>query len=43
MDVTFHENEPFYSLEGRSGSVGSKGEMLSKGPTTEGSRLIHVV
>lgn len=44
MDVTFHENEPFYSPNGRSAiSIGSKGEMPSKGPIVEGSMLIPMI
>jgi hypothetical protein len=44
MYVTFHENEPFYSPNGRSAiSIGSKGEMPSKGPIIEGSMLIPMI
>jgi hypothetical protein len=39
MDVTFHENEPFYSTNVPNYCIDSKGEILNKNNTSSGSML----
>jgi hypothetical protein len=43
MDVTFHEMEPFYSLEFNNNDTGRKGESLRDKNSTKGSVLVPMV